>query len=128
MRERLARALAALSTALILLAVLGFAAFQNRPEPTEAAPADPAAVAAGREVYEAQGCGLCHAIAGAGDPAYPLDGIGRRMHREQLRQHIAPPERMRAKFPDAVFEMKQAYHALPETEMNQLLAYLGSLR
>jgi mono/diheme cytochrome c family protein len=128
MRERLARALAALSTALILLAVLGFAAYQNRPDGTDAATPDPAAVAAGRAVYDAQGCALCHAIAGEGDRSYPLDGIGRRMNHEQLRQHIAPPESMRAKFPDAVFEMKQSYQSLPAAEMEHLVAYLRSLR
>jgi len=127
MREQLAKALAALTGILIVLAVLGFGAVQNRPEPAHTPP-DAQTIAAGKSVYEAQGCALCHAIAGEGDPQHPLDSIGARMNAAQLRAHIAPTADMAPRFPEVVFEMKQTYHTMPGNEMDALVGYLQSLR
>lgn len=128
MREQLARALAVLTGLLILLAVVGFGAFQNRPESGGAPPPDAGAIASGKAVYEAQGCALCHAIAGEGEPQYPLDGIGSRLDAPQLRVRIAPDAGMKAAFPEAVFDMKQVYHEIPAADMDALVSYLRSLR
>lgn len=128
MREHMARVLALLSSALILLAVLAFGAFQNKPDGEDNAPADPERVAAGKVVYEANGCSMCHAIAGEGDPQYPLDGVGARLSAQQLQQNIAPTPDMQSKFAEVVFEMKQGYHDLSEADMTDLVLYLRSLR
>jgi mono/diheme cytochrome c family protein len=40
---------------------------------------DAAAVARGQEVYTAQKCQLCHAVAGKGNKTNPLDGVGAKL-------------------------------------------------
>jgi mono/diheme cytochrome c family protein len=85
----------ALATALLVVALSAlFAALRNlapQPPPAQTAtvPAAPAAdaarIAAGRAAYERLNCAMCHSIAGKGNPAHPLDGVGRRRDREQLR-------------------------------------------
>ncbi len=128
MREHMARLLALLSAALILLAVLAFGAIQNKSDAEADAPLDPERITAGKSVYEMNGCSMCHAIAGEGDPQYPLDGVGARLGPQQLRQNIAPTPDMQSKFAEIVFEMKQGYHDLSEADMSDLVAYLRSLR
>jgi len=128
MREQLAKALTALTGVLIVVAALAFGAIQNRPDAARLAPVDAERLAAGKAVYEAQGCALCHAIAGEGDPAYPLDGIGARMNEAQLRAHIAPAADLAAGFPEVVFEMKQAYHTMSPEDMGALVDYLRNLK
>ncbi len=128
MREHLARIVAALSAVLILLVVLAFGWIQNRRADLAQSPAAPERVLVGRQVYESQGCGICHTIAGEGDSQYPLDGIGARMTPEQLRLNIAPSDDMKPGFPEAVFEIKLGYRALPQQEMDALIDYLRSLR
>jgi mono/diheme cytochrome c family protein len=127
MRERMARIIAALSGLLIVLAVLAFGAVQNKPGAQSDAPPDPAAVAAGATLYEAQGCNLCHTIAGEGGGDYPLDGVGKRLSEEQIRRFIAPSPDMQSRFPGPMFEMKQAYHSLTPDEMSALAAFVRSL-
>jgi len=128
MRERLARIVAALTAMIIVAAVLSFGALQNWSDSGIARPLDPERIEAGRKVYEERGCAICHTIAGEGDNQYPLDGVGGRMNAAQLRDHIAPPDAMRPKFPEAVFEIKSDYRDMPDGEMNDLLEYLSSLR
>lgn len=128
MREHMARVLALLSSALILLAVLTFGAVQNKSAVEADEPLDPERVAAGKIVYETNGCAICHAIAGEGDPQYPLDGVGARLSAQQLQQNIAPTPDMQSKFAEVVFEMKQGYHDLSEADMTDLVLYLRSLR
>lgn len=127
MREHLARIVAALSGVLVLLVVLGFGLVQNPPELAAEPAPDPQRVLAGRAVYEAQGCAICHTLAGEGDNQYPLDGIGARMNSEQIRLSIAPTSDMRGRFLDGVYEAKQGYQALPQEDMENLVAYLRSV-
>jgi mono/diheme cytochrome c family protein len=138
-RETFARWLTGLIGILVLLAAAAFATVQNyirpaiqpveRPRETSDAPTlDPDQVARGRTVYDSQGCALCHGIAGAGDQRYPLDGIGSRSSAVELRRMVAPDDGMRSLFPGDAFEMKQMYRDLPDAEMNDLVAFLISLR
>ncbi|MBI1321251.1 MAG: c-type cytochrome [Candidatus Hydrogenedens sp.] len=131
MREHLARWLALTTGLLLLAAALAFARWQNplegAPPATAPAPA-PALVSEGSAVYEAQGCALCHAIGGEGDPQHPLDGIGARLSPERIRGFIAPAEAMRASLPAEVFEFKQQFRDLPPEDLDALSAYLSSLR
>ena len=128
MREQLARILAALSLAAILAAALGFAWVQNPPQSTQPAVLDPEAVAAGRALYESQGCMICHAVGGEGEGGLPLDGVGARLNRQQMLLHIAPDESMRARFDETVFEMKQTYLDLDPKDLDALVDYMLSLR
>ncbi len=128
MREQLARIVAALTAMIIVAAVLSFGALQNRSGGAMERSLEPERIEAGRKVYQERGCSICHSIAGEGDNQFPLDGVGGRMNLEQLRDHVAPPDLMRSKFPEAVFEIKADYRSMAEEEMDVLLDYLSSLR
>lgn len=83
--------------------------------------AEEATVPAGRRVYEREGCAMCHSIAGQGRRRHPLDGVGSRLGKEDLRKWIVSPQEMK---PDVE---KKSYR-LPPEDLDALLEYLGSLR
>lgn len=134
MRERLALGLAALSGVLVVMMAVGFALLQtDRPvrEPVAAAPEEPEAeprLAEGRAVYDAQDCARCHSIEGRGNPRAPLDGVGARRDRDELRAWITAPPEMEEQMSSRAFGAKQEYQELPEDELAALVDYLASLR
>jgi mono/diheme cytochrome c family protein len=136
MRERLALGLASLTGFLVVVLAIGFALVQTAPErPIEEAIVAPLEepevaprVAEGRAVYEAQDCARCHAIAGRGNPRFPLDGVGARRDRDALRAWVTAPPEMEAEMSARTFSAKQRYQALPEDELDALIDYLASLR
>jgi mono/diheme cytochrome c family protein len=132
MRELWVRIVAVITGALVLLLALAFASLQSPPTPV-AAPAmlaaapPPALVEIGHSVYEAQGCSMCHAIAGEGNPRYPLDGVGGRHDMAELRDWILATGMAEETLPARAARMKQDYRALGDVELNALVAYLQSL-
>ncbi len=138
MRERWAKCLALLTGVLVVLMSALFAWVQNAPGPARdpavstSAPLPPAAskasIAAGRATFAANGCARCHAIAGQGNPRSPLDGIGARRDRAQLRAAVLGQGSDQTDLPTRVRAAKQAYAALPASELEALLDYLASLR
>ena len=146
MREQLARNIALLTVVLVVLLAVMFAMIQNPPEPPpitvdEAAsrPAPSAAlsvsdvekqelIAAGRRVFEAQGCMRCHSIAGEGNPRYPLDGVGERRTAEAIQQWIIAPAELKDQMPAQAFQAKQAYRNLPPEDLGALVTYLQILK
>jgi mono/diheme cytochrome c family protein len=83
---------------------------------------DAATVARGKEVYQELRCQTCHAIAGAGNRRYPLDGVGAKLSEEQLRKWIVSPREMNP----AV--RKRSYDNVPADKLDALVAYLRSLK
>ena len=51
---------------------------------------DAAAIKKGESVYGAQKCQTCHAIAGKGSKNNPLDGVGKKLTADEIRQWIKP--------------------------------------
>ena len=51
---------------------------------------DAAQVKKGEEVYAAQKCSVCHAIAGKGSKANPLDGVGKKLAPTTSRRGSSP--------------------------------------
>jgi mono/diheme cytochrome c family protein len=135
MRELWARRLAILTgvvvVALSALIATRFeaAALEGEVTPVaETASVDPALVARGAEVYQAEGCAGCHAIAGEGNPRNPLDGVGARLSPEELLHWtIAAPE-VADRMPRRTAMMKQGYAELDEADLEALVAYLRTLR
>lgn len=138
MRERWAKQLALLTGVLAVVVSLLFARVLNpgqetaRPEtaPMTAVSAPvPAStvVLKGRAVFDAQGCARCHSIAGQGSPRSPLDGVGRRYSRVQLRQWVLAETAIRTQLSPRAIDAKQAYARLPADELDALLDYLSSL-
>ena len=54
-------------------------------------------VAKGQTVYGAQKCATCHSIAGKGNKANPLDGVGGKLNADGIREWITHPSDMMAK-------------------------------
>jgi mono/diheme cytochrome c family protein len=94
-----------------------------------ATPAAAQDVAKGQAVYAAQKCSLCHAIAGKGKAANPLDGVGAKLSADDIRQWITHPTEMTAKTKSTKKPvMPNKYANLPAADLDALVAYLASLK
>lgn len=80
----------------------------------------------GKAVYEAQKCGLCHAVAGKGNAKGPLDKVGAKLSADDIRAWIVSPKTMKSETnrkPDM-----RAYPNLPAADLDALVAYMRSLK
>jgi mono/diheme cytochrome c family protein len=85
--------------------------------------------ARGQEVYTAQKCQLCHAIAGKGSKANPLDGVGAKLSADDIREWITHPADMAAKTKSTKKPpMPNKYGSLPAADVDALVTYLQSLK
>lgn len=90
---------------------------------------DDAAVKHGQTVYAAQKCQICHAIAGKGSKANPLDGVGAKLSAEDIRHWIVNPAEMTAKAQSTKKPpMPAKYGTLPAKDIDGLVAYLQTLK
>jgi mono/diheme cytochrome c family protein len=112
------------STARILLAV----ALSTMIARTAAAQ-DATQIKRGGEVYAAQKCQMCHAVAGKGNKANALDGVGTKLSADEIRQWITHPTDMTAKTKSTKKPpMPAKYGSLPAADLDALVAYLASLK
>jgi mono/diheme cytochrome c family protein len=87
------------------------------------------AVKKGQEVYAAQKCSICHAIAGKGNKQNPLDGVGKKLSADETRNWIVDPAGMTAKTKSTKKPpMPNKYSKLPAAEIDALVAYMQSLK
>jgi len=94
-----------------------------------AAAQDAAQIKRGQEVYTAQKCQMCHAIAGKGSKSNPLDGVGTKLTADDIRQWITHPTDMTAKAKSTKKPpMPNKYGSLPAADLDALVAYLQSLK
>jgi mono/diheme cytochrome c family protein len=97
--------------------------------PRLAAAQDAAQVKHGQEVYAAQKCQTCHAIAGKGSKTNPLDGVGAKLSPDETRQWIVNPIDMAAKVKSQKKPpMPNKYASLPPADVDALVAYMQSLK
>src|SRR5262245_14864927 len=97
--------------------------------PVTAAGQDEALVKKGQEVYTAQKCSICHAVGGKGNKQNPLDGVGKKLSADEIRQWITNPTEMTAKTKSTKKPPTPAkYGKLPAAEIDALVAYLQSLK
>jgi mono/diheme cytochrome c family protein len=97
--------------------------------PVAAAGQDEAQVKRGQEVYTAQKCSLCHQIAGKGNKASPLDGVGKKLSADEIKQWITDPVAMAAKVKSTKKPpMQNKYGKLPAADIDALVAYMQSLK
>ncbi len=80
------------------------------------------AIDRGKEVYAVQKCGLCHSISGAGGKMHALDGLGSRMNQNTMKKWIQTPKEMKSN------TVMKPYPNLPEKDLNDLIAYLTTLK
>jgi mono/diheme cytochrome c family protein len=94
--------------------------------PRPAASQDPGK---GAEVYAAQKCMVCHAVAGKGGKTSPLDGVGAKLSAAEIRQWITNPAEMTAKTKSTKKPpMPAKWASLPAPELESLVAYMVSLK
>src|SRR4030095_13012533 len=85
--------------------------------------------AKGEQVYAAQKCSVCHAIAGKGGKASPLDGVGAKLSADDIRQWIVEPWAMtKSAAPPKRPPMPKKFDKLPAADIDALVAYMQSLK
>lgn len=90
---------------------------------------DPAQVKRGQEVYAAQKCQGCHAIDGKGNKTNPLDGVGKKLKTDEIREWIVHPKEMATKAQSKKKPpMPDKYSTLPPADLDALVAYMQSLK
>jgi mono/diheme cytochrome c family protein len=90
---------------------------------------DEAQIKKGQEVYAAQKCSVCHAIAGKGGKANPLDGVGKKLSADDIRNWITHPTEAAAKAKSTKKPpMPAKYGSLPAADLDALVAYMQSLK
>jgi mono/diheme cytochrome c family protein len=83
----------------------------------------------GEEVYTAQKCQVCHAIAGKGNKNNPLDKVGSKLSAADIREWIIHPAEMSAKVKSTKKPpMPAKYGSLPAADLDALVAYMASLK
>ncbi len=90
---------------------------------------DAAQIKKGAAVYAAQKCQICHAIGGKGGKASALDGVGKKLSADDIRQWITHPAEMSAKAKSTKKPpMPAKYASLPAADLDALVAYMASLQ
>ena len=94
-----------------------------------AAGQDPGLAKKGEQIYGAQKCMTCHAIAGKGNKNNPLDKVGSKLSAADTREWIVNPVEM-AKKTQAKGKpaMPAKYKGLAPAEIDALVAYMQSLK
>jgi mono/diheme cytochrome c family protein len=112
-----------------ILTMTAFAAALGMVTPLIAATQDDAAIKKGQEVYTAQKCQMCHSIAGKGGKQSPLDGVGKKLSADDIRQWITHPTEAAAKAKSTKKPpMPNKYGKLPAADLDALVAYMESLK
>lgn len=143
MRELIAKGFAVFVGVLAVMGALAFATRLNprvgetpaegSPAPpgatiVPAAPVDPAAIERGRLLFGQRDCARCHSVATVGNPRSPLDGVGARRTRAELRAWIVAGPSVRTNLGRSVIRTKEGYAAMPPDDLDALTAYLSTLR
>ena len=81
----------------------------------------------GKDVYTAQKCSVCHAIAGTGNKKGALDGIGAKLSAAEIRSWITDAPAMAAKAKADRKPPMKAY-MLAQGDLDALVAYLQTLK
>ena len=110
------------------LSIAAFMLLAGAAKPLAAARQDDA-VKKGAEVYTAQKCQTCHSIGGKGGKQSPLDGVGKKLTADEIRQWIVNPTEMTKKTGSTKKPpMPNRYSKLPAADIDALVAYLASLK
>jgi mono/diheme cytochrome c family protein len=81
----------------------------------------------GKDVYTAQKCSVCHAVAGTGNKKGALDGVGAKLSAGDLRSWITDAPAMSAKAKAERKPVMKAY-MLAKDDLDALVAYLQTLK
>lgn len=82
----------------------------------------------GKEVYTAQKCSICHSVAAAGNKKGPLDKVGAKLTAAEIRNWIVGAPEMAAKAKADRKPPMKAYTTLAKEDVDNLVAYLQTLK
>jgi mono/diheme cytochrome c family protein len=82
---------------------------------------------AGKKVYDAQKCSICHSVAGVGNKKGPLEDSAAKLSADQIRQWIVDAPAMAAKS-NATRKPPMKAYMLPKDDVDALVAYIQSLK
>jgi mono/diheme cytochrome c family protein len=83
--------------------------------------------AAGKALYDKNGCAKCHQVAGKGSKMSPLDGVGSKLSAAEIKQWLTDPDTMTAKLAKKpAAKMKKV--ELPAADIDALVEYMLSLK
>ena len=82
----------------------------------------------GLQVFTAQKCSICHAVAGKGNAKGALDSIGAKLSADEIRQWLANAPEMAAKTKATRKPVMKSYASLAKEDVDALVAYLQSLK
>jgi mono/diheme cytochrome c family protein len=82
----------------------------------------------GQQVYEAQKCSLCHAVAGKGNAKGPLDDVGSKYSAADLKLWLTTPMEMGKKHNATRKPPMKSYASLSAADIDALVAYLQTLK
>lgn len=82
--------------------------------------------AAGKKVYAANKCGVCHSIAGEGNKKFPLDTVGRRKP-DEIRAWLVDAKAEAEKEGKKLLLPMKSFKTLPAADLDALVAYLQTL-
>jgi mono/diheme cytochrome c family protein len=106
--------------------ILGVVALAATMIPSTAAAQD---AAKGEQIYAAQKCSMCHMVAGKGNKLSPLDGAGKKLTADQIREWIVAPDEAAKKANSTKKPaMPKTYAKLPPADVDSLVAYMQSLK
>lgn len=76
----------------------------------------------GKEVYAANKCQMCHMIDGVGSKRAPLDGVGSKLSKDDIRKWILTPAEMNPKV------KKPNFAKIAAADLDALVDYLATLK
>lgn len=82
----------------------------------------------GKQLFTDNKCGVCHSIAGTGNKKGPLDDVGAKMSANDIRAWITSAPEMAVKAKAERKPPMKAYTALSKQEVDDLVAYLQTLK
>lgn len=92
------------------------------------ASAQGAGVAKGEQLFAAQKCSICHAVAGKGNAKHPLDGAGARLSADMVKLWLTDPKAAEAKAGKKAMPPMKSFASLPAADIDALVAYVLSLK
>jgi cytochrome c oxidase subunit II len=82
----------------------------------------------GKAVYVEQKCKLCHQVGGEGNAKGPLDGVGSKLKRDEIKEWIVDPAAATAKHKATRKPAMKAYPNLSADDLDALVTYMESLK
>ena len=82
----------------------------------------------GKQVYTDSKCAVCHSIGSQGNKKGPLDDVGAKLSAADIRAWIVSAPEMAAKTKADRKPPMKAYTDLSKTDVDDLIAYLGTLK